>query len=450
MTNKSVSALLAIGLLLVAIGRWQASFAAPAASPSHPLAKQASDFVETTKLVANDGQMYSGFGSSVAIDGDTMVVGAPHEPTIESVGGFLAPGEAYVFVRDGGSWTFQAKLAASDGTIDDRFGYSVTVEGDTILVGAYMADVDGNVAQGAVYVFTRSGETWTEQTRLVAADGKVGDHFGRSVSLSGDVALVGVDFLPQGGQPVQGAAYVFTRNGNTWSEQAKLAASDGGPGDQFGYAVAVSGLTAIVGARGATIDGNILQGAAYVFTYSGTGWSEQAKLTASDGAVGDSLGQTVAFDGNTVIAGAPLATLDATFGRGAAYVFTGSGSQWSEQAKLTASDYENNVQFGVAVALDRDTALVGVPLGDVNGNEDQGAAYVFARTGSAWSEQAKLTHSGGAPGDYFGDGVAVEGDTVLVGAPRVEVNGNMDQGVAYVFEPLQAGFSLYLPALTAE
>ncbi|MFW6097385.1 MAG: FG-GAP repeat protein, partial [Chloroflexota bacterium] len=283
---------------------------------------------------------------------------------------------------------------------------------------------------------------------LTAADGVADDQFGWSVSLSGDTALVGTDRRPVGGQLRQGAAYVFTRSGNSWSEQARLSASDGANGDQFGYAVAVSGATAIVGARGATIDGNILQGATYVFAYDGAAWSEQAKLTAGDGATGASFGESVAFDGQTAIVGAPLVRLDGVFGRGAAYVFTGGGSNWSEQTKLTAGDYENNHEFGWSVAVDGDTVLVGVPLGDSNGNENQGAAYVFTRSESTWTEQTKLTHSNGAEGDYFGVDVTLDEGVALVGAPQVDVNGNENQGAAYVFGSPQGGFMLYIPSIS--
>lgn len=320
----------------------------PAEATYAPAPALVDHFVETAKLVAGDGEAQEQFGSAVDIDGDTLVVGTTY---FSLLGSHTEPDAAYVFVRDGGAWTFQARLTASDGTPGDRFGHAVAIDGDAILVGAHLDDNGANEDQGAAYVFTRSGDAWTEQAQLTAGDGAAGDEFGWSVSLSGDTAFVGVNFRPEGGQPRQGAAYIFTRNGSAWSEEERLSASDGASGDQFGYAVAVSGWTALVGARGATIGGNILQGAAYVFTYDGDAWSEQIRLTASDGDTGDALGESVDFDGKTAVVGAPYSTLGGDFGRGAAYIFAGSGALWNEQAKLTASDYENHREFGRSVAM---------------------------------------------------------------------------------------------------
>lgn len=438
MINQRTLLIIVVGLLLAAIGAGSSLVDATSAPG------QLSQFIETAQLFAPDGQAGDHFGTAVDVDGDTMVVGTTY---FSYQGGATEPDAAYVFVRDGGAWSFQAKLTASDGTAGDRFGNAVAIEGDTILVGAYFADVDGNEEQGAAYVFTRSGDTWTEQGRLTAGDGVADDQFGWSVSLSGDTALVGTDRRPVGGQVRQGAAYVFTRSGNTWSELARLSASDGADGDQFGYAVAVSGSTAVVGARGATVDGNNLEGAAYIFADAGSGWTEQTKLSASDGDVGDGFGTSVALDDTTVIIGAEFSTLGGYFGRGAAYVFTGAGAGWSEQDKLIAGDYENNHGFGQSVAVDGDTALVGTPS-SVSDNENQGAAYVFTRSNSLWSEQAKLTPSAGAEGDLFGENVALNAGTALVGAPRDNVNGNENQGSAYIFGSPGGGFTLYLPAVS--
>lgn len=414
---------------------------------SAPAPDQPADFVEAAQLLAPDGKAGDHFGIAVDVDGDTMVVGTTY---FSYLGNPTEPDAAYVFVRDGGAWAFQAKLTASDGTAGDRFGGAVAIDGDTILVGAYFADVGGNEDQGAAYIFTRSGETWSEQGKLLAGDGALADQFGWSVALSGDTALVGVDRRPVGGQLRQGAAYIFTRSGDSWSQQTRLAAGDGANGDQFGYGVALSGGTAIVGARGATVDGNMIQGAAYVFTYEGAAWNEQGKLTASDGDVGDSFGDSVAFDGTTAIVGAPFATVDGAFGRGAAYLFTGGGAAWSEQVKLSASDHTNDGQFGEAVAVDGDTVLVGTPLADVNGVVNQGAAYVFMGSGSNWTEHAKLSAADGAAEDRFGASVALDQNSALVGAPNFAVDGALEQGAAYVFERWEGAYSLYLPAISGD
>src|SRR5579884_1576984 len=375
------------------------------------------------KLTAADGAAGDQFGGSVALSGD----GNTALVGADGKNGFQ--GAAYVFVRSGTTWSQQQKLTAADGAAGDQFGGSVALSGDgnTALVGA-----DGkNGFQGAAYVFVRSGTTWSQQQKLTAADGAAGDQFGGSVALSGDgnTALVGAD----GKNGFQGAAYVFVRSGTTWSQQQKLTASDGAAGDQFGGSVALSGddNTALVGAAGATIGSNADQGAAYVFVRSGTTWSQQQKLTASDGAVDDFFGLSVALsgDGNTALVGA-----DGKNGfQGAAYVFVRSGTTWSQQQKLTAADGAvfDNFSLSVALSGDGNTALVGA----YGKNGQQGAAYVFVRSGTTWSQQQKLTASDGAAGDQFGGSVALSGDdnTALVGAVAAKIGSNIQQGAAYVF-----------------
>lgn len=438
MINSRSILIVVLGLLLTAIGTGRL----PAEARPAPGPALTDHFVQTAQIVAGDGRANERFGSAVAIDGDTLVVNSNY-------GSYpVEPNAVYVFVRDGSAWTFQAKLTASDGTPNDQFGIAVAIDGNTILVGAYLADIEGNEDQGAAYVFTRSGETWTEQARLTASDGIADGFFGWSVALWGDTALVGVNPWGVGAQYIdrQGAAYVFTRSGDTWTEQERLSVDDGEL-EYFGYAVALHGTTAVVGAGGGGTAGGLVRGAAYVFTYNGAAWSEQARLTASDGGV-DAFGGALDFDGSTLIVGAPFFTIDGVFGRGAVYIYTGSGAAWTEQAKLMASDYENNREFGYAVAVQGDTALVAAMIGNVDGNVNQGAAYVFTLSESGWSEQAKLTHNGGAEHDFFGDDVALDAGTALIGAPRVDVNGNEDQGAAYVFERWEGAFSLYLPAVS--
>ncbi|MEO8659082.1 MAG: FG-GAP repeat protein, partial [Bryobacteraceae bacterium] len=241
-------------------------------------------WIQQAKLTASDGAANDSFGYSVALSGDTALVGAPAEAT--------ETGAAYVYLRSGTVWTEQAKLTASDRALNDRFGWSVALIGDTALVGAYQK---ANVT-GAAYVYVRSGTAWTEQAKLTASDSAQRDYFGDSVALSGDTALVGAS-----GKATQaGAAYVYVRSGTAWTEQAKLTASDGTQFDNFGSSVALSGDTALVGAAAKAT----LTGAAYVYVRSGTAWTEQTKLTAADGAPNDIFGDSVALSGDTALVGA--------------------------------------------------------------------------------------------------------------------------------------------------
>jgi hypothetical protein len=445
-------------------------------------------WTEQAELTASDGASGDHFGSSVALSGTTAVVGAYGKNSFT--------GAAYVFVQSGTTWSQQAELTASDGAAGDDFGWSAALSGTTAVVGAY----GKNSFTGAAYVFVQSGTTWSQQAELTASDAATKDEFGFSVAVSGSTALVGApckitshgaayvfkrsgttwtqkskfavfvandDFgysvalsgtIAVVGDPVQasdaGASYVFVNLGTVWSLQAKLTASDTAPGDNFGYSVAVSGSTAVVGAPAKPYPSSV--GAAYVFVQSGTTWSQQAeltasdaapgdqtgssvalsstravlgaygknsstgagyvyllpsqqaKLTASDGAAGDSFGVSVALSGTTAVVGAQ----GKNSSTGAAYVFVRSGSTWTQQAKLTAADGAAGDSFGVSVALSGTTAVVGANAK----NSYTGAAYVFVSSGTTWSQQAELTASGGASQDYFGWSVAISGSTAVVGA----------------------------------
>ncbi len=378
-------------------------------------------FFERAKLTGSDVDTDDGLGVSVAIAGDTVVVGA-HNASVK--------GAAYVFVRAGSMWNQQAKLTASDAAPNDFFGYSVAVAGDTAVVGALADDTAAGSSAGSAYVFVRSGTVWSEQAKLTASDGAPDNWFGNFVAVAGDTAVVGAP-LHNG---FTGAAYVFVRSGTVWSQQAKLTASDAATGDELGWSVALAGDTAVLGAQFDDTTGGVNSGSAYVFVRSGSVWAEQAKLTASDGAGDDSFGWSVAVAGDTAVAGAPLDATGAGTDAGSAYVFVRSGSVWSEQAKLTASDAAPGDRFGYAVAVADDTAVVGAELADTPAGANAGSAYLFVRSGSSWTEDTKLTASDGSPDDQFGFSVAVAGETAVVGARFDDTAAGVDAGSAYVFK----------------
>jgi nucleoside-specific outer membrane channel protein Tsx len=254
---------------------------------------------QQAELTASDGAPGDGFGISVALSGSRLVVGSDFNNGVT--------GAAYVFVRSATAWSEQAKLTASDGAGYDRFGGSVAISGSSVVVGA----VGNDFYTGAAYVFERAGMTWPERAKLTASDGAGFERFGESVAITGSRVVVGAS-----GHPDAGAAYVFVRSETgTWSEQAKLTASDGVVGDRFGSSVAIVGPTAVAGAPGRKTS----TGAAYVFVRSGTTWPQQARLTASDGARRDGLGSSVAISGSRVIVGAP--SVSRTPSTGAAYLY---------------------------------------------------------------------------------------------------------------------------------
>ncbi|WP_437331896.1 thrombospondin type 3 repeat-containing protein [Sorangium sp. So ce394] len=280
----------------------------------------------------------------------------------------------------------------------------------------------------AVYPVTVDPLVWVQETKLLASDGAAGDDSGYAVTISGDTALVG-SRAGDGSSLNSGSVHVFVRTGSTWSEEAELLPSDGAAGDQFGTSVAISGNTALIGAP---LDDNpgSESGSAYVFVRTGTTWSEQAKLLASDSVLGERFGTSVAISDNTALIGAMFDDDQGSYS-GSVYVLMRTGSTWSEQAKLLASDGAPGDYFGAAVALSGDTALIGAPVNDEVG-ENSGSVYAFVRTGSTWSEQVELLPSDGEVGDQFGKSVAISGDTALIGAPLDDDQGS-ESGSAYVF-----------------
>ena len=390
-------------------------------------------------LIAADGETNDSFGNSVAIDANTAVVGAP----FDTIGSNASQGSAYVFVRYGTEWRLQTKLVALDGAPSDNFGICVSISGDTIVVGAQTDDVGAGTDQGSAYVFTRSGTAWTQQSKLTASDGEAGDLFGMSVSVSGDTAVVGAGLDHAGASLDIGAAYVFLRTGNIWQQQAKLVAGDGAVGDTFGISVGISGDTVVVGSYLDNVGANVDQGSAYIFVRTGTAWSQQAKLLASDARANDTFGFRVAISANTVIIGCPGADIAAGGNQGAAYIFARSGSTWSEQSRLVAPVGEPNSQVGYAVSISGDMAVVGAPYADVDGAVDRGAAFVCVRTGTLWFllNEQKIAAFDGAPGDGFGADVGISGNDIIVGSPADKVGTNSFQGSAQTFRVLNNNWS---------
>ncbi len=323
-------------------------------------------------------------------------------------------GAAYLFARGGDAWTEEQKLVASDGAEPDKLGSSVSLGVDRLLVGAYGADT----FRGAAYVFVKSGDVWTEEQKLVARDGIAGENFGASVSLAGDRALVGA----YGSGAARGAVYVFVRSNGAWIEEQKLVARDGAADDTFGWSVSLAGDSAgeraLVGAPGA--DG--ARGAAYVFVRKGGAWTEERKLAANDGIAFDNFGTAVSLAGDRALIGAQW---NDDF-RGAAYVFVRSGSSWTAEQKLVASDSSAG-RFGNAVSLATDRALIGAYAHA----EGRGAAYVFSRTGAgndSWTEEQRLAASDGQA-DLFAWSVSLAADRALVGA----MYNDQLRGAAYVY-----------------
>ncbi len=402
---------------------------------------EATSLNEVKKLLASDAEAGDNFGWSVALSGDTAVVGAFREDA-----GGIDAGAVYIFQRSEGgadNWGQVTKLTASDAAAGDQFGAKVAVSGDTAVAGAFLEDAGGGNA-GAAYIFQRSeggADNWGQVKKLTASDAEAGDIFGVSVAVSGDTAVVGASSADARGLNA-GAAYVFQRDqggADNWGQVTKLTASDAEAGDQLGIRVAISGDTAVVGANHEDA-GGIDAGAAYIFQRDQGGadhWGQVKKLTASDAEAGDSFGFSVAVSGDTAVAGAYREDAGGDF-VGAAYVFQrdqGGADNWSQVTKLVASVAEAGDNFGWSVAVSGDTAVVGTSHG-IFPDSGPGAAYVFQRDhGGAdnWGQVTKLTASDAQAGDEFGQSVAISGDTAVVGANHEGTGGDF-VGAAYVFQ----------------
>jgi hypothetical protein len=367
---------------------------------------QDSSWIELQKLLASDTQNGNWFGFSVDVDGDTAIVGAR--------GNNNQHGAAYVFTRNGGVWTQQQKLTASDSQPMDWFGFWVVLDGDTALLGA---EGDDN-STGSAYIFVRNGGVWTQQQKLTASDRALSDRFGRWADLEGDTAVIGA----YGDNNWRGSAYIFVRSGTAWSQQQKLVANDGVTGDWFGLGVSLEGDALFIGSPHRNTAGGADAGVAYVFMQSGGIWTQQQKLVSSDGAANDAFGTAIDLEGNTALIGAT----DDDNARGSAYIFIKSGGIWVEQQKLIANDRGQGDGVGHSVDLQGGTAVVGARYYNMPTGWWVGAVYIFTRSGTIWSQQQKLMASDGVQGDEFGASVAIDGSTLFVGAyvhPGVSYRG---------------------------
>ncbi len=377
-----------------------------------PLRAQTPEVKLTSPVTETAGR----FGLSVSIDGSRAIVSS-------RIGA-----EAFVYAYDGATWQLEARLPIPDGV--NSHSQSVAILGDRAVVSNPDIGPDG-----AVYVFAFDGATWTQQARLVPSGALTDEFFGSSVSLSGDRLLVGAAYSLG---TTRGAAYVFAFDGATWTQEAKLLASDGNSGDRFGHDVSLSGDRALIGALGD--DGN--HGSAYIFDYAGGAWRQTTKLRGTEVQVGDQFGISVSLTGNRALVGADEGDSGGNAG-GRAYVFTTTdGTTWTQQQRLTASDRpvsysdRRNDNFGISVALSGDEALIGAYSNQAqsNGKEGPGAAYRFTFADGVWTEQERIVASDAANEAWFGYAVSLSEGVGIVGAPFANAG---TAGAAYIYgEPV--------------
>ena len=336
----------------------------------------------------------------------------------------------------------EIKLIGAPEGARNRTRMPVDVTGDVIIVGVH--DVDVNNLPGAGRIFTRNRKKWEQGADLVANDRNIDQAkpgqsgFGFAVSISGRIGRTTADYAiigapgDDGAAKDAGAAYIYAFSGRNWIQEGKLTAADAAAGDAFGFVVSVDGTTAVIGAPKGDVGAAKNSGAAFVFVRDANRWKQHAKLIPKDLARSDALGEAVDIQEDTVIVGAPGHTHGGVRFAGAVFVFEREGDSWNEQAKLTAEDAAPSDRFGVSVDIEGDTVIVGSLLNDAGGTKDAGAAYIFARNGISWTQQAKLIAPGKKKGDHFGAGVATTGKIAVVGAPLREEDG-LGTGAAYSF-----------------
>ena len=471
----------------------------------------ASEFLQTTFIKASTTGQNDRFGEALAMDGDTMVVGVPEEDSgATGVGGneldnsVISSGAAFVFVRDGATWRQQAYLKSPAPDADDRFGTSVAISGDLIVIGAPEEDsnaigVGGNplnnaaAQSGAAFVYRRTGGAWQFEAYLKPSNtvgGTVGK-FGQAVAIDGTTIAVGAlaeDGTGSGANPAQvangnqagdsGAAYVFVRTGTTWTQQAYLKGFASDPGDQFGCALDIDGDLLAVGARNE--DGNgvgtsgdpandsvFASGAVFTFVRNGTTWSTDAYIKASNREVGDEFGSCVALDGellavtalfeDSLAAGVDGNQLDnSAQNSGAVYAFARVGGQWIQEGYIKASNPDNDDRFGETLALHDGLLLVGTSLEDSaaagldaaqgNGGFSVGAAYLYTRVDGVWFHSRYMKASNARNSGLFGSGVGISPLGIVVAGAGYSsgstgINGSQGSignfaghGAVYTFE----------------
>ncbi|MCH8033036.1 MAG: T9SS type A sorting domain-containing protein [Bacteroidetes bacterium] len=369
-------------------------------------------------LNASDGVPLDRFGTAVAIDGDFAIVGAPGHTDNGA-----ESGAAYIFRNDVTTWTEIAKLTASDGTTGDEFGFSVAIQGDYAVVGAREKD-DVGPHSGAVYVFQRTGNTWTQTTKLMGSLVTWDSHFGYDVAIDVDYVVASATSIDK---QHPGLVFIFQRSGNIWREVSNFFTPDIGEGDNFGSGLSISGDYVVIGDENYPAGG--ASGIAYIFKRApaGAGWTNEAKLTASDTAPGDQFGLSVSIDSDFVIVSAPSDD-DAGESSGSAYIFQRQDTNWVEIAKLTAGDAFTGQLFGWSAAIRGDFAVVGAIGPD---NDTPGAAYVFQKNNTTWLEIAKLISPDIGEGDLFGSSVYISNKDLIVGDKNFPAG--LATGSAYVY-----------------
>lgn len=373
--------------------------------------------VENHKLTAIDGLVDDKFGASVDINNEYAIVGAPNDDHSS----LFDNGSAYIFHKSNSSWMQQAKLIPTDGMNDDEFGTSVAIYGDFAVVGSIRSDIGGNYNQGSIYIFKRNGNTWTQHAKLWAADGATGDQLGHSVGIFGEYCIAS----SKNNNSLRGAVYIFKRTGDVWTQQVKLTASDGAIGDQFGYSLSIDNDYIAIGSPFSDVGTFENQGAAYIFKRTGTSWTEQAKILFTIGDAQDGFGSSVSLNGNQVLISAPYFNLSGGTNLGRVMKYSRTATTWSNNFQ-----YENfnggSDNFGSCVSLSNNESLILTKYSNI----ETGRGFCYPSGTNIFSS---IDITGDFFNDGFGETCKLSANKIIVGAKNQ--NGvSLGTGAAYIFE----------------
>ena len=390
------------------------------------------------------------YGRATAIEGNYAFVGKPGPAT--------QAGAVEVYQKSNGTWVFKQLLVAADASNDDDFGLSLDVSGTTLAIGAPQTEDNSETNHGAVYIFDlQTNGTWTQTAKLTADNKGAGDKLGNSVAIDGDVLVTGAYFEDTTASN-SGAAYVFSRSGGSWSQTTMLKAADAEENDEFGYphSVAIQGNTIVVGAPKEDT-GFTNAGAAYIFTYDGSSWSQAQKIQAATRAAEDFFSLDVNISGDYIVLGAILRNSNGLSNSGAAYVFKrGIDGTYTEKQILTPSDAAANDRFGFGIDIQGDLLMIGA----YQDNTDAGSLYLFQKTADdVWRQNDKIVASNAASNDEFASSVKLSGTSLIVGSRFSDPGSVSAAGSAYFYEiepseeftirtpNLQPPFSLLTPGI---
>jgi hypothetical protein len=386
----------------------------------------ASAQTQSQKILPAGGIAFDYFGRDFDVVGSLALVGCYGDNDLG-----INAGSVIVLENDGLAWLETAELHASDGAAGDEFGVNLACDGATLVVGAWKDDDQGGDS-GSAYVFEQVAGTWVQIAKLKPANGRPRDYFGKSVSVVGDTIVVGASHRDLTG-PDAGAVFVFTRVAGAWIQTQQITASDPGGGDWFGR-VAVLSEDASWLFAGTHYDDDVAtnSGAVYALQLQGATYVQVQKLKASDAGSGDIFGKWIDVSGTTLLVGS---WMDDDLGgdAGSAYVFDWVGGVWTQSQKLLASDGRAGDLFGKSVAIEGDRLVVGAYLADVLAQTNSGAVYLFERQAGAFMQTNKVVPEDGQAFDGFGFGVFLTADQLFTGAIYDDDLG-IDSGSFYVFD----------------